>query len=41
MKLYSWQKQLTFDEDLSIDLKYEYHTSLAAAVFEHLQLPTS
>ena len=31
---------MTFD-DLSIDLKYAYHNTLVAAVFEYLQLPTS
>ena len=32
---------MTFDDDLSIDLKYADHTTLIPAVFEHLQLSTT
>ena len=31
---------MTFDDDLSIDLKYAEDTTLIAAVIEHLQLST-
>ena len=34
------QEKVTFDGDLSIDLKYAEDTTLIAAVIEHLQLPT-
>ena len=35
------QKQTIFDDDLSIGLKYAYHTTLVAVLFKQLQLPTS
>ena len=35
------QEQVTFDNDLSIDLKYADNETLIAAPFEHLQLSTS
>lgn len=34
------QEKVTFDDDLSIDLKYAEDTTLIAAAIEHLQLPT-
>ena len=35
------QEQVTFDDDLSIDLKYADNETLTAAAFEHVQLSTS